>query len=644
MYLGSPRPWPPELGDELASVLDGQRTRRGRGPVEAHPDLHAALCDLNSWLNDNRPYQKRHRHAWQSVADDVRRAIETRGNRLQARTPDLTKLVTELGNVSLGGDPAARLRCRELVDGSVDVLATSEGAVAAFDDLVASLESSQATSKLVLFRRSAFRGCLLAARRNPSVEWPRLTGVLRDAAIDVAIARHQLDGDPLDVTLRRGSAGLSWEARLALCRRLLVAQPFDGSHAVWLVYTDARVRWSHWFQHVGPVTFFNGPDLMTLLSDIEEGKDPPSQIELPSELTNKSSAWRLRRSEFPDNHEFFVTARVDLEGTLFTDPILTAIEIADALVGLASFRQGGSTWRRLDGYIHVIDGASAGFSSFNSPDDSVWVDMDYTDSELECLERDMAPGSVVGDTILGEITALASGLKSSPDPSDFLSIVHDVRVTDVLASRGGMADWTELLEGWFATSWARNEISDSIFRTVEQVVGSQELVHLGQIDGLEDIRRRMMTDDPTRPRGVILNRRVAFEALTEIQDSLPEYHLASRHLHTVVARLASVDALEEWVEELVGDYMALIARTRRCRNSLTHGGPFFEDSARTVVPFINEQARRAVGIALWGALNGKSVTKAYSDQKNYADKWREKLRQSPSVLDAIWDAPPTPTT
>lgn len=241
---GTPRPWPPDADQELARLLSRRRSDAVRGILPTTgPALLDAFDECDTWLTDPRDYDRQHQRAWTSMARDVRGLLEERGPHLLACTPALTSLQTALAHPSLGADPAARQRAGTFTTQGRVELALPDAAVAAFDDLVDAARLADTPYDLVELRQSVLEAALASAGRSFAAEASLLAGILDDAALDVRVAQHELDGAAMGPRPAAvASAGRPFQARLDLGRRLLRRIGTPGRHVDWLAYDRAYQR------------------------------------------------------------------------------------------------------------------------------------------------------------------------------------------------------------------------------------------------------------------------------------------------------------------------------------------------------------------------------------------------------------------
>ncbi len=634
---GTPRPWPPNVDQELAQCLSQRSLRRrarGRNRYrEQHPSLKVAMEELDLWLDDPRPYEPRlHKSSWRSMSRDVQAAICTRGPSLSSQTPSLDGLFPALGTAALGADTAARNRCRELnARGRAD-LATPQAAVAAFDDLVAAALSPVTTCTTIDDRLQVLDATLRIADRALEAESQALAGVLDNSAWDIKLALHDLDGARAPEGADIGQdAGLALDERLELCRRLLRQRRKPGRHVLWLGYGDAKLRAPRRRIEFGPVTFFNGPALLDEIDQVREGDDLGGYMPLPEELLANEALGDAQWRDWPKD-EHWVAVRVDLGDGSYADPVRVASDQADALVKLAAFHAGGTSWQPFGSYHHVVDGLLRSSSLPFGPPRDLNFYRDKTDFHIEELAPHLAHHLPVQDSQLHELLDAAAAIRADSDDFDSTSLVHDVSIIELLSTRCGSASWQQHLSSCFAVRWAYDRVLDEIYAAVTDAMGDPDL---RDTPGLPQYRELMRSAPGRGLDRFVVHYDIALAAISNVADRLPAYHSTARKIRTVAARIGTIQDLGVWIDALVDEYGCLVDRMARCRNSLTHGGPRHLDVAATVASFANGQAKKTTSIALWAVVAGRSPKVAHDEHRAHEDAWRKDARTAPTVLDAL---------
>jgi hypothetical protein len=663
----TPRAWPPSPLDEVAELFAGVGTGRYPRPGD-EPLLFEACRELDLWLGDTRRYTRRLQRTdeWSSLTEEFRCATSGPGPLLRGRAVGLDRVAAALHG-SLGRDAVARGVLRVQLRAARSALADPQASVDAFDDLWAAVSDPDSSQRQVSDRFSVLHSVLAFASRSMSTVASTLAGVARDDVMSVASARHALDGvevpehllDPeRDAALK---AGLSVVERLELIRRLLKWRPARNGHVVWVFY--GRARFQNWILQFGPVTFIDGPQLLSVFDQLDEagpaGLGSPQNMwwfrDLPSEVVEGEEAPFLRwKHNWPSDIERWVAARVDLGPGPHLDPVGEARRQADALVGLAQFH-GNSTyesWVALTGHLEVVDGERRGASwpmrerERNTED---WWLRDNTDSWLVENQSELEVHWPVSDEALAELVECIavlneanrtigreedagiaplrgnSGAVSSP-----VVFLQRVRVLELLASRIGVG-WVRLMQVYLRDAWVREQVLERVFRAVERATANGELCR--HEDALDRVRAGLLTQGDGLM--VTTHRDVALAALPDLATRLPAHQRQARQVREVAADVADVAALESWVHQLREEYRRTSGRALRCRNSLTHGGPFDAAAVASVNAFIGWQAGLATVTALRGVLSGSSIDAALEAKRVELTTWAAQMNAATDVADAL---------
>ncbi len=607
-----------------------------QGRASRHPNLKVALDELNAWIADPRRYDPaHHKHAWQSLAKELVALIGTRGKSLRNATPALDDLLRSLSDPTLPTDHVLQLACQPVAQLGEQELRDPRAAVAAFDDVYNTVRDASASTDKLRNRMQALQATLQTADRSLEVEGRLLASILDDAAMWIASARFYLDGTPIpDGGHWDDEAGLTAEERLDPCRRLLSTPPQAGSQVVWFAYGNARVT-TGWTIAFGPVSFFDGPELLEAIR--RAGEDPDwasnSHLELPGELLADDDARSISgpTSVWPTEVEHWVAVRVELEhGKPYADPVSAARDQADVLVRPASFHSGGTSWQPYSGHRHYIDAEFRSGSYPIGPELDYSLETDHTDEQLEGFRSELANHLPVHDSQLHELLLAAGVLDGSSTGNDPSALLHDVRIIELLASRSGTSNWQYQLTSTFAVRWAHRQILQELYSSV-----AGALHDLIVQDPNIPKRQDLLTLAPGSTDRYVRRYDTCLSALPGLATGAPAHHRATRRVRTVHRRLRNNAALARWVTELVSEYDRLVARLSRCRNSLAHGGPVDLRVAATVRSFGNTQAKLATSIGLWAVVAGDSVEVAFRQHKQERDDWRAAISSRATVADAL---------
>lgn len=603
------------------------------------------LDELDVWFIDTRNYERRLRKSeWQSLINDFQTAAATRGARLTAASPSTDRLITAL-HPKLGRDWDARQACLHTSAAARRELGSTRATTAAFDDLVESLESPETSQSEVMARLQAFSVTFRCADRALVNFASQLAGVSDNSAVDVALVRHDLEGTdlPTEWPAPDEGAGLSIPERLDLARQLIAQPTPNGHHVIWITYGNAR--FDPWRFEMGPVTFYDGPAMLSCFNEMRE--DPLAghagnlavdgrPYGLPPEIVNPESGYYLRQDLRWPRDAHWVAARIDLGGENYSDPVQVARDQADALVSLAAFHHGRSVWKPLQGHLHIVDGVFwSGSGPFENPADrGQSIAPDHTAEALRDLREDLKPHLPVDDPALRELINAATVINTAAIRNDSTELVQSVRTIEFIATHCDI-EWQTFLTSYLATGWAQSELHHDIYRSAANL--SNDLTLRRHFPELGDLHSRILRSDPTRSRGVIARFDIALAALPELAGKLPHHDQYSRTVRTTHRHTESTEAVNGCITDLIDEFGRLVLRLLRCRNSLTHGGPINVETVSTIAPFARNQASTAIAIALSGALSGQAVNVALSDYRDRKEHWRIAALTAPTPMEAIFE-------
>lgn len=667
--LGTVRSWPPDPMDELRQLFAAFNLRASRPAPVSDPGLLDTCTELDAWLADQRDYARPRKAEWASLIADFRRSLDARGTRIRRRSAALDAVGAALHEL-IGREPARRAALRRDLHVARDRLADPQAAVDAFDDLWDAVTDRASSERLVADLLEVLRSVYAFAGQSLSTVTNALTGIADDSAIEIAYARHELDGAKIPAEFTppgaeqfSKEAELSADERLDLMRRTLTQPPAPEGQVVWVFYGHGR--FDPWIFKLGPVSFFDGPVLLSVFEQLQEqdemntggASDMWWYDDLPPEVVAGERAEFFRATHHWPDLEHWVAARVDLGPGPHLDPVADARHQADALVGLAMFHRNRGSWVPLTGYMHVIDEERHGGSwPIDEPRawDTDWVTMDETDSWLVENQDDLEVHWPVQDAALAELVECISVLNMATRTtsrereagvsaiagtgvggavSGPVVFLQRVRVLELLASRLGVPgmEWSSLLEGYLMDVWVRAQLLDRVFSAVERAASDDDLS--SNDPSLTELRGKLVTYGSGRR--VTLHTDIALAALPDLAQRLPTHHQRARRVRDIAARVADVPALLGWVEELREEFRRKAGRAHRCRNSLTHGGPFHAASMETVSTFVEWQAGTATVVALRDVLAASTVADALTAKRDELDDWRDRLATADDVFSAL---------
>jgi hypothetical protein len=637
--LTTPQQSPPGYLDEVSALLVNvpyPHIKPSR-PRDTEYGLLTAMVEVEAWLeagpNDDQPRGDRH-----SFAADVARALSQPGPAVSSRIPAAGALVAALQTVARDGSRADRELVRRSLTGLRVELSDANTTVAAFDDLLDAVRDP-ANSHLFITARLAVLTEVLEVSDRASAQICRiLGGILDDQALEISIARHGLDGTPrADVDRPDEFAGLAEEDRLELSRRYLLRPAQEGHHVVWVAYDDARIAVDGcWRQPVGMVEFFDGP---TLLEILDKPDTAPSDRPLPEELLTPIMFGGRDIDLWPssEQHQHWVAARVDLGTSTFSNPIQVGREQADAIVQLAAFESGKSTWTPMAGVLHLFDHSHHSSERFHTLDEiqhRVRVDNDSTAAEFPEIAASIAGHLPVVNPALRRLLREIAALNASTRSGELDLLAREVTVVETVTRLNDEPPtaWPEFLVKNLPIFQARGQVIDEVYEAVSGVLNAfhyPEAPHLSSEAILE-----LLPDGRT-----LFKRKAALDLVPQLIPGLPDHHMAARRLREVARRTQDVTHLRQWVDELAADCRTKIGRAARLRNGLTHAGAAPAEVASTIRLLINRYARLVAGTALEAVVAASSVKQAFDNYRTGNKRWRQHILAAADICDALFDPP-----
>jgi hypothetical protein len=628
---GGAAPSPPTWIDELGQAMAWPDRRWNDDDVL---DLVLAVADTYAWLHDPRPYRRRwHEQGWESAIADFHHAAAQVGPHLQAALSlDLATALTATTGLP-GPDPAPRRATAQAeITGLRARWADPTVLEAAWLDVADACRDPRTPYTTIAVRRDLFWQLVRAADRNTRDLRSGLTGILEDSALGIHLVRVRLGEiptpEPGGWPGRDDAAGLDENTRLDLCRRLLTASTGYGHHVVWVAFDRARLNGV--MQTVGPITFYRGDWVRGNLEN-----SGPNLDQVPAELTNPDSSFDFRLLPEGDR---IVLARVDLGSGTFTDAPRLAAEQAQAVVALASFHAGDRYWQPRPGYVHAIDGrVTASFVKDPRDPRDRSSTFDSTADELARLSSTLGPQLPVTDPALTEAVAALHWWQDAEQQLPLPAIVLDVRVLELVASRVTTdSTWYGYLHSHHAAAWVRQQILNTLLDVVYAAVNNYayQQVDPSEHDKLETLKRQVLGSASGKRFGFHLDEALA--VLPTVAGTYPIHDDLGRRVRTLADQLSSPSALDSWCQDLEVRWFRALARLRRTRNALAHGGPLTPGCTDTVHGFARRLAGRALSRTLEGLLDGRSAVTAHDDFRDQADAWRAGVRHAASVHDALF--------
>lgn len=606
-------------------------------------DLISAGREFEAWLNDPRQYEGQHKRAWISAIDDFCHSASRVGPMLKNfLASDLTQAIVTARSIeavlNANTEPVlksllpGRLPADRMIYSSLKARwPDSASRVAAWQDLVAACRDSATSFDELAIRRDLFWRLIREADFAPEQISQLLAGVLSDIEFYVSQAQLWLEDiteDQVAWPRSANDAGLTDDGLLALCERILIKAPASAHHIVWIAFDHAAPGRAK-VDIGGAVSFWNCEWVRDVLK--QEG---PNLDSIPPELRAKDGLFRY--TALPEGRDV-VLARVDIGTGAFTDPVRIATEQAEAVVALAGFQLGGTRWRRIEGYLAVVDGRTWSTSTFVFPrdrDDILYGRyQDAMEAELQKLLPRLVSHLPVVDSRLTEVVQAVRWWDMARQQAPLAALLLQVRVLELIASRVGNGQWYDYIESYLRVTWIRRTIIGRLGQTVSNcVLGYERLASETDQQRIRDLGMAITT----WPEGTrTLDLRKGIEALADLTSAFPRHDQLGRQVQSIARRLESPATLMSWCDELSAEWRLICGRLRRLRNSLAHGGPIEGSSVATVHQFGQHLAARSLSIALEGLLDGKGIVLAHDEHKQVDDTWWSSISSASSTAEAL---------
>lgn len=586
------------------------------------PNILESLDELIAWTKDSRDYDERvHESAWQSAIKDFLMAADSLGSKTKQVVQSDLDAIRTLCRPNVGGDQNLRAQLSADVATLRQTLGSIPALTAAWADLTGVINRKESPMNTVSLRRDTFWAIARAADRN-TVELSKwLTSALTGDPFQELSAKlllgeiEEADWNPSAV---RASAPLVHpKQRLSLAVKLLSAEPTSGIHKVWFAFRRAGL--TRTLQHFGSIQVF---EAQWLRANLLHGE--PFQDEIPSELRGFEDA-----ESIPDQHDVVIVS-IDLGEGTFSDAVRVARERLDAFVGMSTIGV-PVPWERIPGFIHAQDGRIVANQFFSYEDEKFGPpphSLAYTAAQITNIAPRVAQRLPITDNNMRDIVDALQWWRAGPGQSAAASVILNVRVIELIASRSGETDWTTYLENYFKNSWVHTAITQTLFMALH------EATIRSVAPEVQPVQRAIFLDATEHKGGQqSFNVKKATRHLDAIIEFIPPDLPLSRDLRTIKQRASSGHAIRAWCAELETLWGGSVHRLERLRNAIAHGGAFTEQAVKLVQPFSQTMAVWALWESVEGYLDGKTITQTHEDYRNRWDQWRSSLRDATSIED-----------
>lgn len=637
--LGTPRPWPPEMCEELRQHLG--RYSWSRKPETVVDDLFALLDELDGWLKDARPYGKRMARVdeWASIVEDVEIAYALVGSNLTAQLPSASTLLAGL-DTDLGLNVARRKALVPVLKQVVAELEDSASAGAAFLDLVDAVKDPATRTEVIEGKVDVLDSVLRFGGRSLGSVSANLCSIVDNHAWTINALLTELEGvEMLEPNHYDADAGMTEDERVSLAKRWAEHVPTPRHHVVWVFYRYARGL--GWRFQIGSCEFFEGPALMAALAEVDEvreaggeypgNRDPFNRP--PDELIGDSDAGRFLRKDLRwPSGDNWVAVRVDLGVGTFPDLEETARDQVRAQVALAAFDIGRTSWTELTGYQAFVDGLDGASSMPYEEPGSVlkYPGADHTADWLHDNRAGLGAHLATGPQA-NAVVAAASTLARTNDATPSIVLLEAVRVIETQRSVLQVPHWQELVREFATTASALFRAQVGAVKAIEGVAHDLRLR-----EHLPELERIPQEFNIYEGRRRSTNMATAVEKLPNIVAKVPEYNRHSRRLRETATDLATPANIEGYVAAQTAHDDRLLRRVHRVRNSLTHGGPVNNSIVAGSAKYIVAPAKHITSVTLRALLDGKAPIETLRDYRNDNTRWTKQLAKATTVAEALF--------
>lgn len=623
---------------ELIAGLRQDRDEERRGQsFDRFPwlDPYALCTEIDAYTRLARPPTKHLAQAWELLVKDLKattqalgpHVVQAAGRPLQAALRALSAGPKEIYS-------ARGLQRLRRASGRLSRCLLQEGILsAAWSDLRDTYAHATTTPEDCAWRRRIVSSIGRAVGFDPySLLW-RLGDVLNGSALPVELELRRLAGkedEQLDVGALIGrESDLPFEERWELCASILAELPPPSDYIVWLIFERARALSG--VISVGDVTFYDGHWWQGATAT----EWPATYGQKPPEL-EEGGLWV---GPLPENGEF-VLARVVLKDSVPGDAVERAFAIASALVALAAFHEGRTTWRLQTAYTVHSGQRRISASSNSLPKEQLEKILsgrpsdDRTADRLKGLAQRL-PSPLPRTGPLADAVESLLWFEQAKKMPDATRLAMSLRVIDQIA--GALSKhWTLFLRDEMKSTWA--------FR---QVMGEIDYLLFVATDAYRSLPRdakakaelaEIMEAMGALRHSEALSRPAFIRSIKEIASHprLTEYH--GRDLACLATRIRTGKATARWIDELCDQYDLLVDRSRRVRNAIVHGGPMIPAVVASVSNCLAISTVEALNTWIEGELRGTVFPRAFKKRRQRVNRCHRELKRGfRPELALIWD-------
>lgn len=614
----------------LTAAIDraGSKTRR-----LDRPTLPALTDELALWTSDDDQWRKARAKHWQSLLQDIVRAVSAHPPSVlrhvqepESLVRDVKELAGECANESSRSEAALRRRLADLVDR----LHTGLTTIAALEDAWSDLRSACRSPEK---GESAARRLLaLAAWSGHDVERLR-KGLLNDLAASDSMDRSEPS------------------ARLTAAAASITRSPYEAEYVVWLRVLFAEVPDPPVID-LGPVTIYRGEWLRDQLRLGVSEVVPEAKLGTPFGFDALDNFCRVDRDaeDVDRDREMGVAyARVDLGHVLQADALRLARRTVSALAALGALNGAQpSLWQMDPSFLTFADGRyeSLSFIAANVEGPTVHERVGMArDPTAHVLRRDhdllVAHLPIVNQEIadIMDLLEWQRDARRSPPPA---RLVLCDRAIERSAKHAGIASPSRFVETYLIPSWAYNRIRSELL-TLANRIRSDRFRHWPEDSperaGYEEILHDEQIAFEELPTGwFTVNSAGLVGRLDWIGDRVEPGGDAQTTIQALSPKLTTGRATAAWFDELCDVARHHEARRSRTRNALIHGGPIGEVTVAEILPFAEHMANHALGGLVQASLDDTTFIDAVIHHTQQLKRVRHRLKANEAPGSALfWD-------
>ncbi|OBH19936.1 hypothetical protein [Mycolicibacter sinensis] len=616
--------------------------------------LPAATADLTDWVADRRKFLPVQYDDWMQVIADFHDSLATTGPKLTsvvaATTAHVEALLRDLfksdiaadGSCTYTIDAAKRADIRAHLEQLATELSTEAAIVAAWRDLVTSVERLNRTVDEVSFRRDTLFA--VAQSRNLDVVGSfGLFASLREVLTDNADAvQRELDGEagvdhiPVFPPTWEPTGIPVWR-RLQLCERILTREPYRGDCIVWLRLAPTSLP-QHEVTH-GQVTFYNASCLSGCVGHPEFADNfqtPPTELLSP---VSPEHAPILRDGEVEWENDWNMTyARVVLPEIEVHTAERKARVLVEALKSVNHATK--DTWQLLNGSILFVDGERRSRFSWGPKHDipdRYYPENDWMGRDVERMSRFDRPLDVGSMQDLQQALELSTALKAAADEGPQAIVMTAVRALEHanVWTTGGVKNWADFVSSYLKKDQARIRLVEFISYFTRAAIDNVPDRRPGAPAQNELFEIRSRLERFRWPHQVFHARGAADEvsALHRIYAG----HWLARGLGELETTLATPAGMYARLEEQGRRFDRQLKRLKRLRNSAIHGGPVSDAACESVATFAFNLGHQCLNEVMRALLTGRDIPSHMADYRADRIERFERIRTAGDV-DALFVA------